>query len=78
MTPPQLTRDTPVLNVVHPRHVHVAVLLRHELDVDHLAPLQLQAAASGAIFTYHWSVNNGSTITPERSPRGGFKVYGWI
>ncbi len=33
MTPPQLTGDTPVLNIAHPGEVHVFVLLRHELDI---------------------------------------------
>ena len=33
VTPPQLTGDTPVLNVAHPGEVHVFVLLRHELNV---------------------------------------------
>ena len=33
VTPPQLTGNTPVLNIAHPGEVHVFVLLRHELDV---------------------------------------------
>ena len=33
VTPPQLTGDTPVLNIAHPGEVHVFVLLRHELNV---------------------------------------------
>ena len=33
VTPPQLTRDTPVLNIAHPGEVHVFVLLRYELNV---------------------------------------------
>ncbi len=30
--------------------------------------------ASGAIFTYHWSVRYGSTMAPDRSPRGIISV----
>ncbi len=33
MTPPELTGDTPVLNIAHPGEVHVFVLLRYKLDV---------------------------------------------
>ncbi|CCJ87390.1 hypothetical protein BN133_3767 [Cronobacter dublinensis 582] len=33
VAPPELTRDTPVLNIAHPGEVHVLVLLRHELDI---------------------------------------------
>src|SRR5699024_5390901 len=33
VTPPPLTRDTPVLNLAHPGEVHVFVLLRYELNV---------------------------------------------
>ena len=33
VTPPQLTRDTPVLNIAHPGEIHVFVLLRYELNV---------------------------------------------
>ena len=32
MPPPLLAADAPVLDVAHPREVHVLVLLRHELD----------------------------------------------
>ena len=32
VAPPQLTADAPVLDVAHPREVHVFVLFRHELD----------------------------------------------
>ena len=32
VAPPQLTADAPVLDVAHPREVHVFVLLGHELD----------------------------------------------
>ena len=32
MTPPQLTGDTPVLNITHPGEVHVFVLFRYELN----------------------------------------------
>ena len=31
--PPQLTADAPVLDITHPCHVHVGVLLWHELNV---------------------------------------------
>ncbi|CSI69587.1 Uncharacterised protein [Vibrio cholerae] len=33
MTPPQLARDTPVLNITHPREVHVLVLFWYELNI---------------------------------------------
>ena len=33
MTPPQLTADTPVLNITHPRHIHIGVLLWHKFNV---------------------------------------------
>ena len=36
VTPPQLTGDTPVLNVAHPGVVHVLVLLRHKFDIAFL------------------------------------------
>ena len=32
VTPPQLTADAPILDVTHPREIHVFVLFRHELD----------------------------------------------
>ena len=32
MTPPQLARDAPVLDIAHPGEIHVLVLLGHELD----------------------------------------------
>src|ERR1019366_4684664 len=33
MSPPQLPRDAPVVNVAHPLEVSLGVILRHELDV---------------------------------------------
>ncbi len=30
----------------------------------------MAGSASGAIFTYHWSVSQGSSTAPLRSPRG--------
>ncbi len=33
MSPPQLARDAPVVNVAHPLEVGLGVILRHELDV---------------------------------------------
>ena len=33
VAPPQLTRDAPVLQIAHPRKIHVLVVFRHELDV---------------------------------------------
>src|ERR1039458_4223980 len=33
MSPPQLPRDAPVVNVAHPLEISLGVILRHELDV---------------------------------------------
>src|ERR1022692_2825051 len=33
MSPPQLPRDAPVVNVAHPLEIGLGVILRHELDV---------------------------------------------
>ena len=33
MTPPQLTGDTPVMNVLHPAHIGLAEAIRNELDL---------------------------------------------
>ncbi|CCK17247.1 hypothetical protein BN136_3257 [Cronobacter universalis NCTC 9529] len=33
VAPPELTGDTPVLNIAHPGEVHVFVLLRHKLNI---------------------------------------------
>ena len=34
MSPPQLTGNTPILQIIHPREVHVFVLLGHEFDTS--------------------------------------------
>jgi hypothetical protein len=68
VTPPQLTGDTPVLNIAHPGEVHVFVLLRHELDVAVFNRFNRRFASTSAR-TYHWSVSIGSITTP-RSPYG--------
>ena len=77
VTPPQLTRDTPVLQVTHPRIVGVFPLLRNELDraVFNRFDGGLDSVSTA---TNHWSVNSGSITTPERSPRGTFNVCGSI
>ena len=38
----------------------------------------MAGSASGAIFTYHWSVSQGSRTAPLRSPRGTCRVCGSI
>ncbi len=38
----------------------------------------MAGSASGAIRTYHWSVSQGSSTAPLRSPRGTGRVCGSV
>ena len=56
MAPPQLAADAPVLDVAHPVEVGLASSSPGRSACGPARPPRSPAAASGAIFTYHWSV----------------------
>ena len=70
VAPPELARDAPGLDVLHPVEIGLLPVLRHE-DGAALAHRRDRAAAASVLAsTYHWSVRKGSITTPERSPCG--------
>jgi hypothetical protein len=68
--PPQLPRDAPGLDVLHPveEGLFPALSARSRCAVSHR--LDRGPAARVAASTYHWSVSHGSITTPPRSPIG--------
>ena len=78
MAPPELARDAPRLDVLHPVEIGLLPVLRHELGLARRAPRRSPARASVLALTYHWSVRNGSITTLERSPCGTMCVCGSI
>jgi hypothetical protein len=77
MAPPQLARDAPGLDVLHPLEIGLFPVLRHEHRVA-LAHAFNRRLGQLLALTYHWSVSNGSIGTPPRSPCGTMWVCGSI
>ena len=78
MAPPELARDAPGLDVLHPLEIGLFPVLRHERRSRPSAPPRSPAAPCVLASTYHWSVRYGSITTPERSPCGTMCVFGSI
>ena len=68
MTPPQLTRNTPVPNVVHPRHIHVGVLFWHENLIRPSCTASMQAAPT--VCNFH---TIGQSIMVQQSRLNGHR-----
>ena len=65
--PPQLARDAPGLDVLHPVEAGLLPGLGHDpMSPERTASIAGSASVSAS--TYHWSVSHGSITTPERSP----------
>jgi len=66
VTPPQLTGDTPVLNIAHPGEVHVFVLLRHELNAAVLnrfnSRFRQHVGTHVPLVGQHWLDNHAATV----------------
>ncbi len=69
MSPPELARHAPRLDILEP--VEPGLLPRFRDDADFAARVaSITGLASVAASTYHWSVSIGSITTFERSPNG--------
>ena len=70
MTPPELAADAPVLDVAHPLEIGAVPVLGHEIGCARPRRRESRAPRAFRRVTYHWSVSQGSTTAPLRSPRG--------
>ncbi len=69
MAPPELARNAPGLDVLHPLEIGLFPVLR----TNFVRPSRTEAIAGSASVlasANHWSVSIGSMTTPERSPKG--------
>ena len=78
MAPPQLARDAPGLDVLHPVEIGGLPILRHEARCGRASTASIAGSASVAASTYHWSVRRGSITALERSPCGTVWMCGSI